>query len=171
MRARVQSFIVVGILALAACSRAPDRGASASALPVAADAAAPTAAVVPAVSPAQQTAWEALLHRLDRDGNGVVERGEHTLAASVMFARMDRDGDEAVTVEEMDSERESLLETAPDDTARRLAEVDVNHDGKLDSKEHEAATGVMFDRWDRDGDARLVREEFLAVLPQLEPAH
>jgi hypothetical protein len=167
MRARVQSFTLVGMLALAACSPAPE--ASVPAPSDDADAATPTVAA-PALTPAQQTAWDALLHRLDRDGNGVVERGEHTVAAAVMFARMDRDGDEAVTVEEMDSERESLLDTAPNDTAQRLAEVDANHDGKLDSDEHDAATALMFKRWDRNGDARLVREEFLAVLPQLEAA-
>ena len=170
MRARVQSFTLVALLALAACSQAPAPEALVPAQSAAANAAAPMAAAAAAVTPAQQAAWDALLHRLDRDGNGVVERAEHTVAAAVMFARMDRDGDEAVTVEEMDSERESLLDTAPDDTARRLAEVDVNHDGKLDSDEHDAATALMFKRWDRDGDARLVREEFLAVLPQLEAA-
>ena len=96
---------------------------------------------------------------------------EHAIAASVMFSRMDRDGDEAVTVEEMDAEREALLDKAPADTAQRLAQVDGNGDGRLDEAEHEASTRAMFDRYDGDGDGRMVEEEFAAATAELQAAN
>lgn len=174
MRARVQPRILMPTLlaiALAACSQAPAPVAPvdvANVAPAASQAA--TVSDAPAPTAAQQDAWTALLRRLDRDGDGVIARGEHTVAAAVMFARMDRDGDDLVTVEEMDREREHLLDAAPTDTARRLAAVDGNHDGRLDSREHDTATRVIFDRYDRNADTRLVRAEFIEVLAQLEAA-
>ena len=175
MRARVHPRALMPTLmalALTACSQAPAPVApvaAASQAPAAATAA--TASDAPVPTAAQQEAWTALLHRLDRDGDGVISRSEHTVAAAMMFSRMDRDGDDVVTVEEMDREREEVLDAAPTDTAKRLADVDGNHDGSLDSREHDTATGVIFDRYDRNGDTRLVRAEFIEVLAKLEAAN
>lgn len=170
MRIRLPLGTLLGVLALGACSQAPappatpddsaNRVADAAPIPPATD----------AITPAQQSAWAALLARMDRDGDGVVARGEHAIAAAVMFARMDRDGDDKVTVEEMDNEREQLLDAAPTDTAGRLAAIDTNQDGALESQEHDAATRLVFDRYDRNGDAKLARGEFLEALAQAEAA-
>jgi Ca2+-binding EF-hand superfamily protein len=170
MRVRLPLCTLIGAFALAACSQAPAPSATpAGGADSVADASPPPSQAA-AITPAQQSAWAALLARMDRDGDGVVARGEHAIAAAVMFARMDRDGDDKVTVEEMDSEREQLLDAAPTDTARRLADVDANHDGALDSQEHDAATRVVFDRYDRNSDAKLARDEFLEALAQAEAA-
>ncbi|QSX78868.1 EF-hand domain-containing protein [Agrilutibacter solisilvae] len=168
MPGRVAICALSFMLILGGCSREP--APAAVTVPAAEPVPAPTGAAAPALTAAQQTAWEALLHRLDRDGDGVIARSEHAIAAAVMFSRMDRDGDGAVTVQEMESERETLLDTPPTDTAARLAQVDGNHDGVLDTREHDAATRLVFDQYDTDADTRLVREEFMAVLAKLEAA-
>jgi Ca2+-binding EF-hand superfamily protein len=162
------AIATAALLTLAACSQEP---APAEGVPPDVDADDPQALSTPALdatTPAQRDAWEALLRRLDRNGDGVVARSEHGIGAAVMFARMDRDGDSAVTVEEMANEREALLDTPPTDTAERLAQVDTNKDGSLDSREHDAATRLVFDQYDRDADTRLVREEFLEALAAVE---
>ena len=102
-----------------------------------------------------------LLNRVDRNGDGAIDREEAQAFRAALFLRLDRDADGAVTEAEM-------IEAAQERMARRaskmFARMDGNGDGRLDRDELAARGEARFDRTDANGDGRVTMEEIRARL-------
>jgi hypothetical protein len=154
-------MVLAGAFALAGCAEQAADDAeqpSGDAARVAAPkpGSAPAQGVAP--PPAAPDAFDQLLRMLDTDRDGRIAASEHRRGASDMFRRMDTDRDGKVTVVEMDAVRRGL-DDAEGASRERLREVDADGDGVLSEAEHLAATRVVFDASDANGDGYLQRDE------------
>ncbi len=93
---------------------------------------------------------------MDRNGNGVIDRGEWRSAlAPASFARLDRNHDGVVTRDEFASP------LAYDSAEARFGEMDVNNNGYVNRNEWRGES-QSFDVVDRNGDDRITMDEYLS---------
>ena len=91
--------------------------------------------------------------RLDKDGNGRVDREEFEAGGKFLFGRMDVDGDGVITLAELeDNERRERL-------ARRFERMDGNGDGKVTTAEFAQVGAKLFQRLDENEDGYLSKGE------------
>ena len=87
---------------------------------------------------------------MDRNGNGVIDRGEwRSDLAPASFARLDRNHDGVVTRDALDS------------AEARFGQMDVNNNGYINRSEWRGETR-SFDAVDRNGDNRVTMDEYLS---------
>jgi Ca2+-binding EF-hand superfamily protein len=93
---------------------------------------------------------------MDRNGNGVIDRGEWRSAlAPASFARLDRNHDGVVT-------RDEFANPLPYDSAEaRFGAMDVNNNGYINRNEWRGES-LSFDAVDRNGDNRITMDEYLS---------
>ena len=80
--------------------------------------------------------------RADANGDGSLSRAEFTARIDKRFARLDADGNGAVTADERGARKALRGKTAgakPDRVARRFAQIDTNDDGMVTLAEMQAA--------------------------------
>ena len=103
---------------------------------------------------------------MDRNNDGLVSSGEFEDVARSMFDAMDADGDDSVTLEEMETARRKLdgraAALSASAAARKIRAIDTNADGVLSSTEHQAAAVELFRDADQDSDGNLTTQEFEA---------
>ena len=103
---------------------------------------------------------------MDRNNDGLVSSGEFEDVARSMFDAMDADGDDSVTLEEMETARRKLdgraAALSASAAARKIRAIDTNADGVLSSTEHQAAAAELFRDADQDSDGNLSTQEFEA---------
>jgi Ca2+-binding EF-hand superfamily protein len=102
--------------------------------------------------------WSWLATTYDKDGDGRIEPAEYGREPAT-FARLDRDGDGVVT--RVDFERDLVL---PADLVLPMLLVSVSGEREAGSVEIERASAAMA-RLDANGDGRIDRREFEAVVP------
>ena len=94
----------------------------------------------------------------DANGDGTITREEFAAARARSFDKLDRDGDGVVRKGDF-----SRLAKFKPDAAQRLQRMidaaDSNHDGKVTRDEFAAAPAPMFDRADTNGDGVLSKAE------------
>jgi len=95
---------------------------------------------------------------LDRNGNGVVNRGEWR-GETMNFEAVDRNRDNRVTLEEYVSMASHGSGTGASDLERRFVQFDRDRDGVLSRSEWRDTT--QFRRVDRNNDGRVTRQEYL----------
>jgi Ca2+-binding EF-hand superfamily protein len=93
---------------------------------------------------------------MDRNGNGVIDRGEwRSPLAPASFARLDRNHDGVVT-------RDEFASPLPFDSAEaRFGAMDVNNNGYINRNEWRGES-LSFDAVDRNGDNRITMDEYLS---------
>ena len=94
--------------------------------------------------------------RMDRNGNGVIDRGEwRSDLAPASFARLDRNHDGVVT-------RDEFANPLPYNSAEaRFGEMDVDNKGYINRNEWRGES-LSFDAVDRNGDNRITMDEYLS---------
>jgi len=96
---------------------------------------------------------ERMIARIDSDGDGAVSRAEVDAFIDGRFEASDADGDGEVTEAEMIAKAQAR---AAVQAAKRFARLDTNGDGRLSRREVESRAGVRFDcvfeRVDGNGD-------------------
>lgn len=97
--------------------------------------------------------------RLDTDGNGAVTRTEFLALRKQMFATIDADDSGTVTRAEIERARASLPQNRAPGGDDRIWAQDANKDGQLTLAEYTAQTRG-FDFADRNGDGALSPAEF-----------
>jgi Ca2+-binding EF-hand superfamily protein len=116
-----------------------------------------------------------IFHRLDANGDAIVDHQELEVARREMFAHADADGDGYVTEAEAHDLRDSLREQGgagqnsllrpryaarrPAEQANLLARFDTDGDGRVAQAEFVAAEHPFLARFDSNGDGRLTRAE------------
>lgn len=102
-----------------------------------------------------------LVKHLDTGGNGYVTRDEFVAAAKTRFAKLDRNGDDKLTPDElgpMHRGKEPAAKHA-EFAGRRFERLDTNHDGVVTLDEYTAAAIVRFKALDSAGNGRVTADE------------
>ena len=102
---------------------------------------------------------------MDRNNDGLVSSGEFDDVAKAMFDAMDGDGNDSVTLQEMEAARQKLHGRAPvsaEGAARKIRAIDTSADGVLSRSEHRDAAARLFQEADADSDGNLTTQEFEA---------
>jgi Ca2+-binding EF-hand superfamily protein len=109
----------------------------------------------------------AALDKADADHDGYVTRDEFRASRAAQFARLDRNGDGAVTLSEFPRLAKS---SRPKAQALKtvITHADRDGDGRVTRAEFVDGPAPLFDRADKDHDGRLSRDEMAAVHDQLE---
>ena len=99
-----------------------------------------------------------------RNNDGVVSSGEFDDVARSMFDAMDVDGNDSVTLDEMEKARQKLrgVPVSADGAARKIRTIDTNADGVMSRSEHRDAATRLFRDTDADSDGNLTTQEFEA---------
>lgn len=108
-----------------------------------------------------------LFARMDKNGDGKIERSEARTAATEFFAKLDANKDGKITPDE-----QSALSRATPDEGRRdahFARMDENGDGKIDRQETRMPE-EHFVRADADKDGKLTKREMKAAFEALVAA-
>lgn len=103
----------------------------------------------------------------DTNHDGVVTKAEFKAARSARFARMDRNGDGAISRDDFGR----LIQFRPQIGQRidaMLAEADANHDGRVTQAELDAAPTKVFDLADTNGDGVVDKAELAAARAKME---
>lgn len=87
--------------------------------------------------------------RVDANRDGKIEKGEFLPLASKRLARMDVNGDHAVSAAELQQRMEEALLRRRD---RIMALMDANHDGSISESELDKVVEAMFNGADTDKD-------------------
>jgi hypothetical protein len=109
----------------------------------------------------------AMLDKADTDHDGRISRAEFVAARAGSFAKMDRNGDGAVSR----SDFGRLLKLRPqagDRLDMMIAEMDANHDGKITQAEVIAAPTLLFDRADADHDGFIDQAELARLRTMMQ---
>ena len=113
---------------------------------------------------------EQLADALDADADGMIDAAELDGFAAAVFASVDRDGDGAMTAEELASWRYGMADIAAfrgreeafETTIALVHDIfDRDNDRRVTPAEHAAAIAHSADYADLDGDGVLTREEYL----------
>lgn len=124
---------------------------------------APGLALAEAQAGAREQFMQERFERLDRDGDGAITREEIDAKHNEHFAKADVNGDGDLSVAEMllmrEQRRLKHLE-------RRRNHLDADGDGKVTAAEFAAARAGFFDRADADGDGALTLDEMMAFRPR-----
>jgi hypothetical protein len=125
-------------------------------------------------TPAFAIEAEKKLDRLDRNDDGRISRSEHADRAERIFAKMDADGNNVVTLAELKEwkdddhddkddvkrknrhKRAFASDQSPTDKFRAL---DQNGDGRLTAAEHADACKKRFEKIDKNNDGTLTESE------------
>jgi hypothetical protein len=102
---------------------------------------------------------------MDRNNDGLVSSGEFDDVAKAMFDAMDGDGNDSVTLQEMEAARQKLRGRAvvsAEGAARKIRAIDTSADGVLSRSEHRDAATRLFQDADADKDGNLTTQEFEA---------
>jgi len=99
--------------------------------------------------------------RADLDRDGFITRAEFGVGRLAAFSQLDPDNDGSVTRAEIGPSRR------PRPGAPNWASFDADQNGVITRAEVLAAPAPMFDRFDRNRDGQLSREEVAPVLPLL----
>lgn len=107
------------------------------------------------------------LEKADANHDGYVTSEEFKAARSTQFDRLDRNGDDLVTLSEFPRLAKS---NRPKAKALKtvITHADRNGDGRVTRSEFVDGPAPLFDRADRDHDGRLSRDEIAAARDQLE---
>jgi Ca2+-binding EF-hand superfamily protein len=109
----------------------------------------------------------AALDKADANHDGDITRDEFKASRAAQFARLDRNGDDVVTLSEFPH-----LAKSNRPKAQKLKAViqyaDRDGDGRVTRAEFVDGPSPLFDRADRNHDGRLSRDEAAAVREQLE---
>jgi Ca2+-binding EF-hand superfamily protein len=108
---------------------------------------------------------EEKMKKMDADGDGKVSSSEHASGAAQMFAELDTDKNDSVSLAEMEAHMQAkpAPKDAPAMTAhKKIAKVDSNKDGAIGRDEHIAGSASMFAAMDADNDGFLTRSEWSA---------
>lgn len=97
-------------------------------------------------------AREPLVERIDANRDGVLARDEIEAFVRERVRVADRDGDGAISVEELRAVREQRRAAR---AQRRLARLDADHDGRVSVAEIAERRAALMMRFDRDGDAAI----------------
>lgn len=102
---------------------------------------------------------------MDRNNDGLVSSGEFDDVARAMFDAMDGDGNDSVTLAEMEAARQKLhgrAAVSAEGAARKIRAIDTSADGVLSRSEHRDAATRLFREADADNDGNLTTQEFEA---------
>ncbi|MFO1034534.1 MAG: EF-hand domain-containing protein [Hyphomicrobiales bacterium] len=94
--------------------------------------------------------------RVDANHDGKIEKGEFLPLASKRLARMDVNGDKAVSAAELQQRMEEALIKRRD---RIMALMDANHDGSISESELDKLVEAMFNGADSDKDGGVTMAE------------
>jgi hypothetical protein len=105
------------------------------------------------------------MKKMDTDGDGKVSSSEHASGAAQMFAELDTDKNNSVSLAEMEAHMQA--KPAPKGDAamtakKKIAKVDSNKDGAIGKDEHIAGSASMFTAMDADKDGFLTSSEWAA---------
>lgn len=120
-----------------------------------------TAPAPPAASGDLQAAIAARIQALDGDDDGRISAAEHTEISRMAFAQMDRDGNGAISVAEIDAMRAGA--GAKPSAAELMARIDRDGDGQLSAAEHASGGQAMFGQMDADADGFITAPEMQAA--------
>lgn len=110
---------------------------------------------------------EAMLQRIDTNGDGLISKAENRAAAEARFARMDANGDGTISADERGKgmgkwkrggRRGAMDESAPGDKARGM-KADANGDGVITRAEFDAENAARFARMDVNKDGKIDASE------------
>lgn len=121
------------------------------------------------VDDAANRLFERLLARMDSDGDGALSAAEGEAMAERMFEHRDANGDAVLTRDEFMATRGAGRLSADQRAkleafrAQRFKEMDKNGDGQVSGEEYFAAAQGRFQAADADRDGRVTREEMGAL--------
>lgn len=122
---------------------------------------------VSATGHAQMRDGSRAFDRMDGNSDGVIDAAELQAQRERAFSRLDSDGNGVITAAEREQARTRArrmrdgMQGRGGDTA---VKVDTNQDGAISHDEFMAAPHPLMNRADADGDGRITREEFDAVI-------
>ena len=100
---------------------------------------------------------------MDGNNDGLVSSGEFDDVAKAMFDAMDGDGNDSVTLQEIEAARQRLhgrVAVSAEGAARKIRAIDTSADGVLSRSEHRDAATRLFHQADADNDGNLTTQEF-----------
>lgn len=116
-----------------------------------------------------ETAADQAFARLDTNGNGAISREEFLALRRQMFAALDADGDGLLTRQEIEAARAAGSGGAQPRRSNQIWQQDANGDGRLTLTEYTARTRG-FDFADSDGNGSLSQTEFARIARFMAPA-
>lgn len=130
----------------------------------------PVAALLALTLPAAALSATAddLLARLDQNGDAAISQGEFLALREAMFVRMDADASDTLTRAEIAAALEAMPQGQRPPADDRVWAQDANGDGQLTLAEYTAQTRG-FDRADRNGDGFLAGAELDRVARMIGP--
>jgi Ca2+-binding EF-hand superfamily protein len=113
--------------------------------------------------------FDRLWARMDKDGDGALSAAEGEALAERMFERRDANSDAALTRDEFMATKGAGRLSADQQAkleafrAQRFAETDKNGDGRVSAEEYFAAAQGRFEAADANHDGRVTKEEISAL--------
>ena len=111
-----------------------------------------------------------LFEYFDTDHDGVITQAEINSQREQRFARLDANGDGALSADELErarNRRRQIAERMRTLAKSRIMQADTDHDGQMSRVEFMNAPSPLLERADADGDGRITRAEFDTALKNL----